>query len=114
MFKAIPGCVRPYRKPANRKDNCLYSNREEGKSLVSKGQKGENKAALMVFSTQGDIGEQGAAICDSWEFYMEQMGMGGNLLRDAKCTVPHPTARRQDLGILIFLVSAFLMQLERK
>lgn len=34
------------------------------------------------------------------------MGMGGNLLRDAKCTVPHPTARRQDLGILIFLVSA--------
>lgn len=34
------------------------------------------------------------------------MGMGGNLLRDAKCTAPHPTARKQDLGIRIFLVSA--------
>lgn len=34
------------------------------------------------------------------------MGMGGNLLRDAKCTAPHPTAWRQDPGIMIFLVSS--------
>lgn len=36
----------------------------------------------------------------------KQMGMGGNLLRDTKCTVPHPMAHRLDLGILIFLLSA--------